>query len=483
MNGQPGSIAWLMRHEFRLFWRGLIGNFSGNITTIFLVALLHLIAVPVALALEHFPAMPQEKTALILTMVGGFVLLLMISRGLILAVQALYARGDMDLMLSSPLAPRSIIGVRTGMIAASLTLEFAVLMWPFTNVFVLFGMLAWAKAYILLPALGFLATSISLLLALVLFHLVGARRTRVIAQVMSALIASGFMLVTQLPNLMAKSAGRAPAFGVRAYATQPASVDPMFLQPAIAIMNGFMPTLAFALACAAIFALTSRQLAGSFMRASVASAGIGTGIGAGRGAGKRSRRPGAALHFHSGTRVVVILKELRLIARDPWLLTQLLQQNTFVLPLGIVLWRESAKGLPIVWGAAILLAGFTASALAWITIAAEDVPDLLAAAPMAAGEMAMIKLQAALLPVLPIVVLPVLVLWRSHGWLGFSIATCSLGSAVSCAALHVRDRPTGKRRDFRRRGKGHMGQGFIELAVLIGWAGVCALMVAFRPWR
>lgn len=479
MNVHPGSIAWLMRHEFRLYWRGLIGNFSGNITTVFLVALLHLIAVPVALALKHFPPMPQEKIALILTMVGGFVLLLMISRGLILAVQALYARGDMDLMLSSPLAPRSIIGVRTGVIAASVTLEFAVLIWPFTNVFVLFGMLDWAKAYILLPALGCLATSISLGLALVLFHLVGARRTRVIAQVMSALIASGFMIVAQLPNFLAKSAGRAPAFGARAHAMQLASVDPMFLQPGIAVMNGFMPTLAFALACAAIFALTSRQLAGSFMRASVASASIG----AGGGAGKRSRRPGAALHFHGGTRVVVILKEIRLIARDPWLLTQLLQQSIFVLPLGVVLWRESGNGLPLVWGAAILLAGFTASALAWITIAAEDVPDLLAAAPMAAGEMVMIKLQAALLPVLPIVVLPLLVLWRSHGWLGFSIATCSLGSAVSCAALHLRDRPTGNRRDFRRRGKGHMGRGFIELAVLIGWVGVCALMVAVSPWR
>jgi hypothetical protein len=49
--------------------------------------------------------------------------------------------------------------------------------------------------------------------------------------------------------------------------------------------------------------------------------------------------------------------------------------------------------------------------------------------------------------------------------------------------LHVRDRPTGNRRDFRRRGKGHMGRGFIELAVLIGWVGVCALMVAVSPWR
>jgi ABC-2 type transport system permease protein len=464
-----------MHHEFRLYWRTLVGNFSSIITAIFLVALLHLIAIPLALAIRHFPALPPEKLALLLTMLGGFVLLLMTSRGLISAVQALYARGDMDLLLSSPLEPRSIIGVRTTVIAASVTIEFAVLIWPFANVFVLFGMLAWAKAYILLPALGALAASFSLVLALSLFHLFGARRTRVIAQVMSALIAGGFMIVAQLPNIMAKSAGRAPPFGARGYAMQSGSIDHAFLTPAFAVLDGFLPTLAFALACAAIFTLTSRQLAGSFIRASVASSSISVG--------KRSRRPGAVLRFHANTHWILILKELRLIWRDPWLLTQLLQQSIFIFPLGVVLWRESGKGLPVVWGAAILLAGLTASALAWITVAAEDVPELVAAAPWAPRQIMRMKLQSALLPVLPIVVLPLLVLWRSHAWLGFSIAACSLGSAVSCALLNVRDRPPGRRRDFRLRNKGNASQGFLELGVITGWVGICALMVLLSPWR
>jgi ABC-2 type transport system permease protein len=464
-----------MHHEFRLYWRTLIGRVSGNVATIFIVALLHLVAIPVALVLRHFPALPPEKIALLLTVSGGFVLLLMISRALISAVQALYARGDMDLMLSSPLEPRSIIGVRTTVIAAGVTLEFAILIWPFTNVFVLFGMLAWAKAYILVPALGALATSISLVLALSLFHLFGARRTRVIAQVLSALIAGGFMIVTQLPNILAKSGGSGPSMGARVYARPLPSLDGLFLKPAFAVMHGLLPTLAFALACAATFALTSRQLAGSFIRASVAAASISVG--------KRSRRPGGALHFRRSTRLILILKELRLIARDPWLLTQLLQQSIFIFPLGVVLWRESGKGLPIVWGATILLAGFTASALAWITVAAEDVPELVAAAPMAARQIVRIKLQAALLPVLPIALLPLLVLWRSHGWLGLSITACSLGSAVSCALLIVRNRPSGKRRDFRTRNKGNVGQGFLELGVITGWVGVCTLMVLLSPWR
>jgi ABC-2 type transport system permease protein len=471
----PGSISWLMRHEFRLYWRGMSKSFSGNAAIIFLLVLLHLIAIPVAFGLRHLPALPPRALAMTLTAAGGFVLLLMISRGLITAVQALYARGDMDLMLSSPLAPLSIITVRALFIAASVTLEFAALIWPFANMFVLFGMFAWLKAYVLLPALGLLATSMSLLLALLLFHLVGARRTRVIAQVLSALIAAGFMLLLQLPNIMAKSSGRGSASGASAWASHAPPPDSALWTPALAIVDGFLPMFALAAASAAIFALTAHLLAGSFIRASIESASIG--------AGKRARTPSAALRFGTNRRAILILKELRLIARDPWLLTQLLQQSLFLLPLGVVLWRQSVKGLPLVWGLVIVLAGFIASALSWITVAAEDVPELLAAAPTAGDEIVRVKLEAALLPILPLVLIPPLALWPSHWWLGVSIAVCASGSALSCALLNVRDQTPGKRRDFRARQKGNPGRGFVELAAIGAWVGICALMVWLCPWR
>jgi ABC-2 type transport system permease protein len=464
-----------MRQEFRLYWRGFGGKRGGNIAMILVLVLLHLIAIPVAFGFRHMPALPPRAIAMYATVGGGSVLLLMISRGLIIAVQALYARGDMDLLLSSPLAPLSIITVRASSIAASVAPEAAVLILPFTNVFVLFGMFAWLKAYVLLPALSMLATSLSLWLALLMFHLFGARRTRVIAQVMSALVAVAFTLLFQLPSIMARSPGRAAAFGTRSLATHAPALDSALWTPALAVMDGFLLTVAIAMACAVIFALTTRKLAGSFIRASLASASVSVG--------KRRRAPGAALRFWRNRQSILILKELRLIARDPWLLTQLLQQSIFLLPMGIVLWRQSGKGLPIVWGLVILLAGFTASALSWLTVVAEDVPELVAAAPLAAGEIVRVKLAAALLPILPLVLLPVLALWPAHLWFGFSVSVCALGSAVSCAVLNVRDRPPGKRRDFRARNKGSPGRAFLELVAISAWLVVCTLMVWLSPWR
>jgi ABC-2 type transport system permease protein len=137
-----------MHHEFRLYWRGFSKDVATKISVLLLVIFLHLVAIPVALMIRRAPPLPQLTVDLALTIGAGIVLFLMISRGLITAVQALYARGDMDLLLSSPISPRAIIAVRATFIAASVTLEFAVIIWPFADVFVLFGQLAWAKAYV-----------------------------------------------------------------------------------------------------------------------------------------------------------------------------------------------------------------------------------------------------------------------------------------------------------------------------------------------
>jgi ABC-2 type transport system permease protein len=463
-----------MQHEFRLYWRGYSKDVATKISVLLLVIFLHLVAIPVALAARHAPPLPQRTAALALTVGAALVLILMISRGLISAVQALYARGDMDLLLSSPLAPRTIIAVRATFIAASVTLEFAVLIWPFADVFVLFGQLAWAKAYALLPALGLLATTISLLLALGLFYVFGARRTRMIAQVTSALIAVGFMLLLQLPNMM-RPAARGHSAVVSAVIETPGLRDSTLLAPAAAVMGSALFTLALAAASAGLFAATVGRLGGAFIRASTAAASISVG--------RRTRQSSSALRFHHRPRLIFILKELRLIARDPWLLTQLFQQGIYVLPMGVVLWRQGGAGLPLAWGLVILLAGVMASALAWLTVSAEDVPELMAAAPTSADEIVRVKLEAALLPILPLILLPVIVLWRSHGWFGFSVAICSLGSALTCALLNVSRYSPSKRRDFRMRNKGNPGRGIAELLVIAGWAAICTFMVWISPWR
>ena len=105
-----------------------------------------------------------------------FFLLTMTSLALIAAVKLLYARGDMDLLLASPVPARSIIIVRAVFIALSLLGFSGLLILPFANVFAVLGYPKFLAAYVVLTSLALLATSFGLAMAQGMFHLLGARR-------------------------------------------------------------------------------------------------------------------------------------------------------------------------------------------------------------------------------------------------------------------------------------------------------------------
>ncbi len=466
MTFAPGSVPWLMRHEMRLYWRSSKQLISITFIVIIQV-LLHLIALGIALATQMAGgrSIPQSVALLLITMGLGFSLLIMTSRSLAAAIQALYTRGDLDLLLSSPLAPNSIVAVRAAAIALGVTLEFAMLLWPFANVFVLFGRFEWLKAYVLLPSIAMLATSLALVLMIALFRLLGPRRTRVFVQVAAAVIGMSFVLVSQVPNAMRKG-GPAAARGNPFRDLQAHLEGPLWI-PAQQVLNGFLPTIGLAVACAAILVFTVRSVGHRFIDASTLVAGVSKG--------GPTRAKSGALQFRTGLRRVLITKELRLIARDPWLLTQLLGQFVFLVPVGLVLWRGGAQsGIPWTWLTIIFIVGSTASGLAWLTVSAEDAPEFLASSPVPARTLIRAKVEAALLPVSPLLPLPLLALWHTHLAFGFWLTVCAAGAAISCALLQIRNPVQRKRADFRSRHNGQGLSGLIEIIVIGAWVGLCA---------
>src|SRR5262249_343521 len=92
----------------------------------------------------------------------AFLLLMTISSGIVLAVQNIYARGDMDLLLSSPLAPRTLVVVRGLAIAATLCGGACALILPFAHLLALFVTAKWLLTYAALVWVALLGTGISL---------------------------------------------------------------------------------------------------------------------------------------------------------------------------------------------------------------------------------------------------------------------------------------------------------------------------------
>ncbi|MDL2345973.1 hypothetical protein QOL99_17730, partial [Deinococcus sp. MIMF12] len=115
----------------------------------------------------------------------------------------------------------------------------------------------------------------------------------------------------------------------------------------------------------------------------------GTG---GRRAGRRQAGP---LRFRPA-RQATLLKEWRMVGRDPELLSRTLLQLVYLLPLMASAWRGSVVGAAS--AGIVLLGASLASALAHLTLNAEDAPDLLVTAPRSPAALRRDKWLAAALP-------------------------------------------------------------------------------------
>jgi ABC-2 type transport system permease protein len=459
----------LLRHEMRLYLRTGFLRASSLTFLIISQVLLHLIALAFTFIPAAAPGDAAAREGRLLMLASAMIgmLVFMVSRSLANAVQALYTRGDLDLLLASPVDRRALIGVRTGAIALSTGLEVAALVWPFANVFVLCGRLQWLKAYLLVPGMAMLATSIALVVTLAAFRTIGPRRTRITVQVLAVIVGFGFTLVAYLPMLAGRRQGPAPVSArMEVLAHQSAGFREIVVAPAQWLMAGYLPVIVFLIASATLFAFTIHMTGDRVVRALTTIAGSGTRV---------ARRAGAAaMRFRRSFRSVVVLKELRLIARDPFLVAQILQQSLVALPAAMVLWRTKFGGdLPLAWLSVILLGATIAGALAWLTIVAEDAPDLLAAAPVSRAALIRAKLEAAMLPALPICLLPLPFLLSTHPWYAVCLTLCATGSALTSAMLNMRN-PVARRRDsFKTRHRQGGFHGLLALLLVALWMALC----------
>jgi ABC-2 type transport system permease protein len=127
----------------------------------------------------------------------------------------------------------------------------------------------------------------------------------------------------------------------------------------------------------------------------------------------------------------------------------------------------------------IFVSGSVASALAWLTVSAEDAPELLASSPVPTAALIRGKVEAALLPVAPLLILPLVGLLTTRPLFAVSLALCSAGAGISCALLQIRNPVARKRADFKMRHRGKALSGLIEVTVIALWVGLCFAVMTF----
>ena len=483
----PGSTLWLIAHELRLSLRAMTSRKGGRAQWIILggVALVGLATFSVtAWKIRHVGVHETAMLNMILDLGLVAIFTLMLSQTLAAATMAFFERGDLDLLLSSPIPPSRILTARAIAIATTPTLWFGGLFSIAVLPMLIVGQPRWLSVYAVLAAIGLLAAATAITLAMALFRLLGARRTRTIGQLMAALIGAAFFLISQLRNVLPDS-GRQFFGGVMDWSQSDLLTPGAVLSwPAGAVLGEPLPLLGFVGGSVLLFTLVARGLGRRF----AANASVAAGIGSGPARAKTGRE--TAPSFGGGVFGNVLRKELRLLVRDPALLSQVLLRALYILPLAFVMLRTSHNAddvaqaamafqrLAVLAGALAVMAGQIAGSLAWITISAEDAPELMACAPVDGGLVRRAKLTAALTPVALLLAGPLGVLIWLSPLMGASATVGAFLSAASAGIINLWfEKPT-PRSAFRSRRGGSVMAAVGETLVGIGWGLTTGVVAA-----
>ena len=314
------------------------------------------------------------------------------------------------------------------------------------------------------------ATAVAVAITVALFRLIGARRTRLIAQVLAAIIGAAFVIGLQVGAILSYGTlSRADMLQSQTLEALAPALDSAVWWPARAAL-GDLPVLAAVLAIgflllAAIIALVAPR----FGVYAITASSLGAAPAA------RMRR---AKGFHvAAPRAALRRKEWLLLRRDPWLASQTLMQILYLLPPAILLWRTFAVGgaLNLLVPVLVMAAGQLAGGLAWLSISGEDAPDLVATAPIPQRYLLRAKIEAVIAIVAAIFGPLVIAIAIASPWHA-AVTGSGIVIAATCAtAIQLWLRTQAKRSQFRRRQVSSRVATFAEAFSSIGWAATAAV--------
>jgi ABC-2 type transport system permease protein len=476
------ALNWFARHETRLAWREWLAMMTGGrrgrrraviIGLLIFGALLHLPAYAVIGRYATLQA-PLDKSALIVITATIFLgWALMLSQAIESVTRVFYARADLDLIMSSPVALTHVFSIRLAAIALSVTAMAMLLATPFVDVLMFGGGFRWLAVYGVVIAIGLSAAAIAIAVTILMFRTIGPRRTRLVAQIVAAVIGAGFVIALQVAAIL--SYGTLSRFAILtsdATAGFAPGPDSMLWWPARAAL-GDGEALLLLLACGLLLLGVVMASFSAGFSETAARASTGTAS---------ARRGSRARTFRSGSRQQALRrKELTLLRRDPWLVSQSLMQLLYLVPPALLLWRsfsDSSVALVLITPVIVMAAGQLAGGLGWLTISGEDAPDLVTTAPLPPSRLIRAKIEVVLL-VIGALFAPLVVALLFASPLQAAITALGVTvAAASATAIQLWFRVQARRSQFRRRQTSSRLATFAEAFSSIGWAATTALALS-----
>jgi ABC-2 type transport system permease protein len=481
----PGTLALFASHELRLAWRDARAMVAAGsafraraavVVVLLFAAFMHALAFSIV---ARFATMTHpDKAALIV--ISGVALMswsLMLSQAMESVTRILYARADLDLILSSPVDQRRVFCVRIGVVAISVTAMALLLAAPFINVLALWGGRHWLAAYGVVLAMGAAAAGLAVAFTAGLFRTIGPRRTRLMAQILAAVVGAAFVIGIQAAAIL--SYGTLSRFAVlqsQAVVAHAPDAGSLIFWPARAILGDITALCAVLGAAFAVLIASILRFSPRFAGYAIEAAGLSHAA---------ARLPRVMHAFRrTSPQQTLRRKEWLLLRRDPWLMSQTLMQLLYLLPPGLLLWRSFADGsdaLILLVPVLVMAAGQLAGGLAWLAISGEDAPDLVATAPVATSLIVRAKIEA-VMGGIALVFAPFLIAMALASPL-HALLTALAVAAAAAAATQIQwwFRSQARRTQFRRRHTASRLATYAEAFASISCASTAALAAAGSP--
>jgi len=477
------ALGWFTRHEIRLAWREWMTMMTAGRrlrprrAMIWLVVVAVLLHLPAYAVIGRFATLrePLDKTSLIVLSSSLFLAwALMLSQAIESVTRVFYARADLDLIISSPASLRDVFSVRIAAIALSVVAMAALLSTPFIDTLLLFGGVRWLAAFGIVIAIGLSATAIAVTITIALFRTIGPVRTRLAAQIIAAVIGAGFVIALQIAAIL--SYGTLSRFtiltsdSVAAFAPGDNS---LLWWPAHAVLGDFSALLSLVGVAVLLLGIVMATLSSRFAETAIrASAAANSARRHSRERAFRVVSPRQALRW----------KELVLLRRDPWLVSQSLMQLLYLVPPAVMLWRsfsDRSEAIVLITPIVVMAAGQLAGGLAWLTISGEDAADLVATSPLSASDITRAKIEVVLMVIATIFVPLIAALAFASTRQAVITMAGVVIAASSATSIQLWFRVQAKRSQFRRRQTSSRIATLAEAMISIGWAAAAALALSF----
>jgi ABC-2 type transport system permease protein len=355
------ALTWFARHEIRLAWREWLAMMTAGrkgrkrtavIGLIVFAAIMHLPAYAVIGRFADLEAPLDKSSLIVITATIVLAWALMLSQAIESVTRVFYARADLDLIMSSPVALANVFSVRIAAIALSVTAMALLLSTPFVDALAFGGGIRWFSAFGVVIAIGLSAAAIAIAVTIVLFRLIGPSRTRLVAQILAAVIGAGFVIALQIAAIL--SYGTLSRFAVLtsdAAASFAPDIESVVWWPARAALGdgeALLCLLAFGFVLlGTVMAILSPRFADTVVSVSANAAPAHQG--------PRTKA------FRAGSwQQALRWKEFVLLRRDPWLVSQSLMQLLYLVPPALLLWRsfaDSSAALVLVTPVIVMAAG------------------------------------------------------------------------------------------------------------------------------